>query len=222
MLATIIIAIIVAIAIVIFAVKAANIKNAIKDIYGRQAILHEKYCNHEYRINGNYKSLAELSRRQDELEKVGNGRHCDVNIATDELREAIDELQKCIDSRFCRNSNEHVEFSRQIRALQGYNAEKEERAREAVEEFKQTMNCIAVIAQKQAKKAVKAKGTSKASDTPATGRQETRDAKQTTQANREHFAELRKTMSVREAGEQVGVSLTTAKRYEKWCKAQEQ
>lgn len=35
--------------------------------------------------------------------------------------------------------------------------------------------------------------------------------------NRTNFAELReKGLSVREAGEQVGVSLTTAKRYEKW------
>lgn len=190
MLATIILAVIVAIAIVIFAVKAANIKNAIEDIYAKQAILHEEYCNHEDRIDGNYKSLAELNRRQDEWRR----QHNDSDAA---LRGAIKDLQD-------------------------YNAEKEKRAREAVEEFKNTMNCIAVIAQKQAKKAAKAKGTSKASDTPATGRQETRDAKQTTQANREHFAKLRKTMSVREAAETLGVSLTTAKRYEKWRKAQEQ
>lgn len=89
------------------------------------------------------------------------------------------------------------------------------------------MNCIVAMAQKRAKKAAKEKETparekSKASDTPATGRQETRDAKQTTQANREHFAELRKTMSVREAQEYMGISRTTAKRYEKWRKAQEQ
>lgn len=38
-----------------------------------------------------------------------------------------------------------------------------------------------------------------------------------TALNRTNFAELReKGLSVREAGEQVGVSLTTAKRYEKW------
>lgn len=127
MLATIIIlSIIVVIAIVIFAIKAANIKNAIEDIYAKQAILHDKYCVHEDIINTNYKSIVELNRRQNEFEKVVNGRHCNVNIATDELREAIDELQKCIDSRFCRNSNEHVEFSRQIKALQDYNV----RARE--------------------------------------------------------------------------------------------
>lgn len=193
--AIIILAIIVAIAIVIFAVKAANIKNAIEDIYAKQAILHEKYCNHEDRIDGNYKSLAELNRWQDEWLR----QHNDSDAA---LRGAIKDLQD-------------------------YNAEKEKRAREAVEEFKNTMNCIAVIAQKRAKKAAKAKETpatdkAQAPDTPATGRQETRDAKQTTQANRARFAVLRKTMSVREAAKALGVSLTTAKRYEQWRKAQEQ
>ena len=89
------------------------------------------------------------------------------------------------------------------------------------------MNCIAEIARKRAKKAAKAKETpakqtAQATDTPATGRQEPRDAKQTAQANREHFAELRKTLSVREAAKALGVSYTTAKRYEKWRKAQEQ
>ena len=139
MLATIILAIIVAIAIVIFAVKAANIKNAIENIYAKQAILHEKYCNHEYRIDGNYKSLAELNRRQDEW-----------------LRQ-------------------HNEMIRELDLIDVW--------------FR---------------------------------RQETRDAKQTTQANREHFAELRKTMSVRDAAKELWVSYTTAKRYEKWRKAQEQ
>lgn len=190
--AIIILAIIVAIAIVIFAVKAANIKNAIEDIYAKQAILHEKYCNHEDRIDGNYKSLAELNRRQDEWRR----QHNDSDAA---LRGAIKDLQD-------------------------YNAEREKKARETIEEFKNTMNCIAEIARKRAKKAAKAKETpatdkAEAPDTPATDPRETRDAKQTAQANRARFAVLRKTMSVREAAETLGVSLTTAKRYEKWRKA---
>lgn len=198
MLATIIIlAIIVAIAIVIFAVKAANIKNAIEDIYAKQTILHDKYCVHEDIINGNYKSIAELNRRQDEAEKAGISRYHDACRAIHEIGEAV-------------------------KGLQDYNAEREKKAKEAVEEFENTMNCIVEIARKRAKKAAKAKETAQTTDQPATGRQETRDAKQTTQANREHFAELRKTMSVREAQEYMGISRTTAKRYEKWRKAQEQ
>lgn len=202
MLATIIIAIIVAIAVIFFAVRTANLHNAIEDIYAKQTILHDKYCVHEDIINGNYKSIAELNRRQDEAEKAGISRYHDACRAIHEIGEAV-------------------------KGLQDYNAEREKKAKEAVEEFKQTMNCIVVIAQKRAKKAAKAKETTptekaQAPDTPATGRQETRDAKQTTQANREHFAELRKTMSVREAAKALGVSLTTAKRYEKWRKAQEQ
>ena len=43
-----------------------------------------------------------------------------------------------------------------------------------------------------------------------------------TNLNREHFVELReKGKSVQEAGKQIGVSPTTAKRYEKWRKEQE-
>ena len=196
MLATVIIlSIIVAIAIVIFAVKAANIKNAIEDIYAKQAILHDKYRVHEDIINANYNSLAELSRRQDELAR----QHKESDAA---LRGAIKDLQD-------------------------YNAEREKRAREAVEEFKNTMNCIAEIARKRAKKAAKAKETpatdkAEAPDTPATDPRETRDAKQTAQANRARFAVLRKTMSVREAAKALGVSLTTAKRYEKWRREHEQ
>lgn len=38
---------------------------------------------------------------------------------------------------------------------------------------------------------------------------------------REQFATLRETLSVREAAKEMGVSLTTAKRYEKWRKANE-
>ena len=193
--AIIILSIIVAIAIVIFAIKAANIKSAIEDIYAKQALLHDKYCNHEDRIDGNYKSLAELNRRQDEFEKVGNSRY--------------------------------TELSGGIKALQDYNAEREKRAKEAVEEFKNTMNCIAEIARKRAKKAAKAKETparkkAPAPDTPATAPRETRDAKQTAAANRAHFAEYRTVMSVREAAKELGVSLTTAKRYEKWRKEHEQ
>ena len=204
MLATIIIlAIIVAIAIVIFAVKAANIKNAIEDIYAKQTILHDKYCVHEDIINGNYKSIAELNRRQDEAEKAGISRYHDACRAIHEIGEAV-------------------------KGLQDYNAEREKKAREAVEEFKNTMNCIAEIARKRAKKAAKAKETTatekaQAPDTPATDLRETRDAKQTTQANREHFAELRRCGNgVYEIAGMMGISRTTAKRYEKWRKAQEQ
>lgn len=68
----IILAIIAVIAVVIFAVKAENIKNAIEDIYAKQAILHDKYCNHEDRIDGNYKNIAELNRRQDEWQRQHN------------------------------------------------------------------------------------------------------------------------------------------------------
>lgn len=191
MLATIILSVIVAIAIVIFAVKAANIKNTIEYIYAKQALLHDKYCNHEDRIDANYKSLSELNRRQDESEKVGNSRY--------------------------------AELCGGIKGLQDYNAERERKAREAVEEFKNTMNCIAEMAErKRAEKAAKAKEKSKALDTPATDPRETRDAKQTAAANRERFAELRKTISVREAAKELGVSYTTAKRYEKWRKEHEQ
>lgn len=202
MLATIIIlSIIVAVAIVIFAVKAANIKNAIEDIYAKQALLHDKYCNHEDRIDGNYKSLAELNRRQDEFEKVGNGRYAELSHDIKRLRD---------------------DTMPEIKALQDYNAEREKKAREAVEEFKNTMNCIAEIARKRAKKAAKAKEKAQAPDTPATDPRETRDAKQTAAANRQRFADLRKTMSVRDVAKELDVSLTTAKRYEKWRREHEQ
>lgn len=198
MLATIIIlAIIVAIAVVVFAVRTANLQHQVEDIYAKQALLHEKYCNHEDRIDGNYKSLAELNRRQDELEKVGNSRY----------------------SELCGG----------IKGLHDYNVEKEEKAREDVEEFRNTVNCIAVIAQKRAKKSAKAKETpakekSKTPDTPAIDPRPTRNAKQTAAQqnatmNRKEFAILRgKSMSVREAQEYMGISRTTAKRYEKWRK----
>ena len=198
--AFIILAIIVAVAIVIFAVKAANIKNAIEDIYAKQSIIHDKYCNHEDRIDGNYKSLAELNRRQDDFEKVGKGRYA-------ELSNDIKRL--------------HDETMPEIKSLQDYNAEREKRAKEAVEDFKNTMNCIAGIAQKREKKDAKAKEKAQDPDTPATDTRETRDAKQTAQANRERFAVLRKTMSVSEAAREIGVSQTTSKRYEKWRKENE-
>ena len=202
MLATIIIlSIIVAVAIVIFAVKAANVKHAIEDIYAKQALLHDKYCNHEDRIDGNYKSLAELNRRQDEFEKVGNGRYAELSHDIKRLRD---------------------DTMPEIKALQDYNAEREKKAREAVEEFKNTMNCIAEIARKRAKKAAKAKEKAQAPDTPTTDTRETRDAKQTAAANRKSFAVLRETFSVRDAAKELGVSLTTAKRYEKWRREHEQ
>lgn len=198
MLATVIIlAIIVAIAVIVFAIKAANIKNAIEDIYAKQALLqensrdHEDRINdHEDRINVNYKSIAELNRRQDEAEKVGNGRYTET---CDKTKSMYAELSH--DIKWLRNDTMPA-----IKALQDYNAERE----------------------KKAKEAAKAKETAQTTDQPATDPRETRDAKQTAAANRQRFAELRKTMSVREAQEYMGISRTTAKRYEKWRKAQEQ
>lgn len=194
--AIIILAIIVAIAVIFFAVRTANLHNAIEDIYAKQAILHDKYRVHEDIINANYKSLAELNRRQDEFEKVGNSRY--------------------------------TELCGGIKALQDYNAEREKKAREAVEEFKNTMNCIVEIARKRAKKAAKAKETpatekAQAPDTPATAPRETRDAKQTAAENRKYFAELRRCGNgVYEIAGMMGISRTTAKRYEKWRKEHEQ
>ena len=181
MLATIIIlAIIVAIAIVIFAVKAANIKNAIEDIYAKQALLQENSRDHEDRINVNYKSIAELNRRQDELaEAAHESEHpCAVLLKP------------------CKTTTPSVRGKH----VKPYCGDRTKAGKEAVE----------------------ANWTSKAPDTPATDPRETRDAKQTAAANRQRFSELRKTMSVREAAKELGVSLTTAKRYEKWRKAQEQ
>lgn len=218
MLATVIIlSIIVAIAIVIFAVKAANIKNAIEDIYAKQALLQENSRDHEDRINVNYKSLAELNRRQDEFEKAENSRYSDMRGSIRGLH-----AESSHDIKQLRNDTMPA-----IKALQDYNAEREKKAKEAVEEFENTMNCIVEIARKRAKKAAKAKETTatekaQAPDTPATAPRETRDAKQTAAANRAHFAEYRTVMSVREAAKELGVSLTTAKRYEKWRKSQEQ
>lgn len=205
--AIIILAIIVAIAIVIFAVKAANIKNAIEGIYAKHALLHEKYCDHEDRIDSNYKSLAELNRRQDEFEKVGNSRYTELSHDIKRLRD---------------------DTMPEIKGLQDYNAEREKKAREAVEEFKNTMNCIAEIARKRAKKAAKAKETpatekAQAPDTPATAPRETRDAKQTAAENRKYFAELRRCGNgMYEIAGMMGISRTTAKRYEKWRKEHEQ
>lgn len=199
MLATIIIlAIIVAIAIVIFAVKAANVKHDIEDIYAKQALLHEKYCNHEDRIDGNYKSLAELNRRQDEFEKVGNSRY--------------------------------TELCGGIKGLQDYNAEKEEKAKKAREEFNKLLGgadgivMVRECAKKQpTKKSDKAKETAPAPDTPATAPRETRDAKQTAAENRKYFAELRRCGNgMYEIAGMMGISRTTAKRYEKWRKEHEQ
>lgn len=186
MLATIIIlAIVAVIAVIIFAVKAANIKNAIEDIYAKQAILHDKYCNHEDRIDGNYKCLAELNRRQDEWQRQHN--ESDKVVRAD------------------------------IKALQDYNAEREKKAREAVEEFEKTMQRVAEVAKKR-----RAQAKAKAPEQPATDPRETRDAKQTATENRQRFAELRNTLSVRDAARELGVFLTTAKRYEQWRKEQEQ
>ncbi len=50
----------------IFAIRLLNITNSIDDLTARVTILHDKYCAHEDRIECNYKSLAELNRRQDE------------------------------------------------------------------------------------------------------------------------------------------------------------
>ena len=191
----IILAIVAVIAVIIFAVKAANLRHQIEDIYAKQAILHDKYCHHEDRIDGNYKSLAELNRRQDEWERQHN--ESDAALRAD------------------------------IKALQDYNAECERKAKEVVEEFEKTINRIAEKARKVRKAAMAketpAKEKSKAPEQPATDPRYTRnDVMHIAEVNRERFAVLRKTMSVREAAKALGVSLTTAKRYEKWRKAQEQ
>lgn len=186
MLATIIIlAIAVAIAVVVFAIKAANLSHQIEDIYAKQAILHDKYCNHEDRIDGNYKSLAELNRRQDEWQRQHN--ESDKVVRAD------------------------------IKALQDYNAERERKAKEAVEELCKTMQRVADMAKKR-----RAKAKAQAPEQPATDPRETRDAKQTVQANRERFADLRKTMGVKQAREVMGIGKSTATRYEQWRKEQRQ
>lgn len=168
MLATIIIlAIIVAIAIVIFAVKAANVNHNINDIYVKQVLLQKQYGSLTDCIDGNFKSLAELNRRQDEWERSHRESDKVVHNDISRLGTEVDKLK--------------VEFL--------------------------------VFAQNNAPQYI---------DTPATDQRKTRDTKQTAQANREHFAEYRTVMSVREAAKELGVSLTTAKRYEKWRKAQEQ
>lgn len=66
--AVIILSVLMAALIVVFVINGANIKNAIEDIYSQQALLHDKLNKHEDRIFCNYKSLAELNRRQDELQ----------------------------------------------------------------------------------------------------------------------------------------------------------
>lgn len=186
MLATIIIlAIVAVIAVIIFAVKAANLSHQIEDIYAKQAILHDKYCVHEDIINANYKSLAELNRRQDEWQ---------------------------------RQHNENDKAMRaDIKALQDYNAERERKAKEAVKELSETMQRVAEMAHKR-----RAQAKARALEQPATDPRETRDTKQTPQANRERFAELRKTMGVKQAREAMDIGKSTATRYEHWRKEQRQ
>ena len=106
MLATIIIlAIVAVIAVIIFAVKAANLSHQIEDIYAKQAILHDKYCVHEDIINANYKSLAELNRRQDEWQRQHNendkAMRADIKALQDynaeqerKAREAVEEFKE--------------------------------------------------------------------------------------------------------------------------------
>ena len=168
MLATIIIlAIVAVIAVIIFAVKAANLSHQIEDIYAKQAILHDKYCSHEDRIDGNYKSLAELNRRQDEWQRQHNESDKAVRNDISRLGTDVDRLK--------------AEFI--------------------------------VFAQNKAKDLLYK---------PATDPRETRDIKQALQANRERFAELRKTLGVKQAREAMGIGKSTATRYEKWRKEQRQ
>lgn len=148
MLATIIIlAIIVAIAVVVFAIKAANLSHQIEDIYAKQAILHDKYCNHEDRIDGNYKSLAELNRRQDEWQRQHKNSDAAIYEGLASLRERVERLEQQ-PAPIAKTSDAAME-------------------------------------------------------------------------RRAQFAALRETLSVREAAREMGVSLTTAKRYEQWRKANE-
>lgn len=48
--------------------------------------------------------------------------------------------------------------------------------------------------------------------------QETKEDSEKMAEKHAQYAELRKTMNVKSAGEQLGVSYTTAKRYERWLK----
>lgn len=116
------------------------------------------------------------------------------------------------------------EVSGQIEALQDYNAETEEKEKKAREAFNMLLGCadgIVMVRERTTKQP--AKEVTRASSSPEADLQEPCNVKQKAAANRERFAGLRKKgNSVREAAKELGVSLTTAKSYEKWRKAQEQ
>lgn len=64
--AIILLAIVLLVVIAAFSIKMANINHSVECVLEKYVLLHEKFVNHEDRIDANYKSLAELNRRQDE------------------------------------------------------------------------------------------------------------------------------------------------------------
>ena len=64
--AIILLAVVMLVVIAAFSIKMANINHSVECILEKYVLLHEKFVNHEDRISTNYKSLAELNRRQDE------------------------------------------------------------------------------------------------------------------------------------------------------------
>ena len=82
----IIILVIMAIAVILLYVQVCSLKSSIEDTQNKITVLHEKYWNHEDRIDCNYKSLAELNRRQDEWMR----RHTDSD---EKIQETINQLE---------------------------------------------------------------------------------------------------------------------------------
>ena len=200
--AIIILSVIVATAIVIFAVGAVKIYKDVEEFEAKYTLLHDKYCAHEDRITCNYKSIAELNRRQDEWQK--KHRTNDENIVN-----AIGQLG--VD----------------VAHLQEYNKKREAEEAEVVAEIEEALKvngCAKIVPPdffKSAKIAAE-KATKKAkpaADRPAT---DLRPTPETANANRHRFAELRKTMSMHEAQVALGISRTTARRYEQWRKDNKQ
>ncbi len=72
---------------IVFAIRLLNLTNSIDDLTARLDLLHEKYCNHEDRIDCNYKSLAELNHRQDEWMR----RHIEADDALNKKIQALQE-----------------------------------------------------------------------------------------------------------------------------------
>ncbi len=145
--AIIILAIAVAIVSVVFARRVARLNGRIEDILSNQSMLHGKYCTHEDRIDANYRSLAELNRRQDEWQRLHKNSDSAIHEGLASLRERVERLEQQ-PAPIAKTSDAAME-------------------------------------------------------------------------RRAQFAALRETLSVRESAKELGVSLTTARRYEQWRKANE-